>query len=198
MLLLTPILLVPLLAGLLCLLVPSRRVMAALGVLAFAATLGLGIALLHQVLARGRGDRVERVSLRRCPQRLDGAAHLGRVAGHLALRRALLSARPGGGRSHAGTGARVLRAHAALWRGDVSGGAGQQPGRDVGRRGGHRAVLRAAGGALQPHGPRSKPPGNTSSSAAWAWRWRCSARCSSMPPPAKTTRSRCPASTGRT
>ncbi len=54
MLLLTPILLAPLLAALLCLLVPSRRMMAALGVLAFATTLALGIKLLHQVLARGR------------------------------------------------------------------------------------------------------------------------------------------------
>jgi hydrogenase-4 component F len=53
MLLLTPILIVPLLAGLLCLVVRSRRVMAALGVLAFSATLGLGIALVYQVLARG-------------------------------------------------------------------------------------------------------------------------------------------------
>ena len=53
MLLLTPILIVPLLAGLLCLLVPSRRVMAAMGVLAFATTLALGIWLLDQVLARG-------------------------------------------------------------------------------------------------------------------------------------------------
>ena len=52
MLLLTSILLAPLITALLCLLVPSRRVMAALGVLAFAATLGLGIALVHQVLVR--------------------------------------------------------------------------------------------------------------------------------------------------
>jgi hydrogenase-4 component F len=52
-LLLTSILVAPLLAGLLCLRVSSRRVMAALGGLAFAITLGLGIALLHQVLARG-------------------------------------------------------------------------------------------------------------------------------------------------
>lgn len=51
--LLTPILIAPLLAGLLCLVVPSRRVMIALGVLAFATTLALGIALLHEVLARG-------------------------------------------------------------------------------------------------------------------------------------------------
>jgi len=51
--LLTPILVAPVLAGLLCLLVPSRRAMAALGVLAFSTTLGLGIALLDQVLARG-------------------------------------------------------------------------------------------------------------------------------------------------
>ena len=50
---LTLILAVPALAGLLCLLVASRRVMAAMGVLAFATTLGLGIGLLHQVLARG-------------------------------------------------------------------------------------------------------------------------------------------------
>jgi hydrogenase-4 component F len=51
--LLTPILLAPILAGLLCLLVPSRRVMAVLGVLAFGATLALGVALLPRVLARG-------------------------------------------------------------------------------------------------------------------------------------------------
>jgi hydrogenase-4 component F len=53
MLLLTPILIVPVLAGLLCLVVRPPRVMASLGVLAFSATLGLGIALVHQVLARG-------------------------------------------------------------------------------------------------------------------------------------------------
>lgn len=53
MLLLTPILIVPTLAALLCLVVRSRRVMAALGILAFSATLGLGIVLIHQVLARG-------------------------------------------------------------------------------------------------------------------------------------------------
>jgi hydrogenase-4 component F len=53
MLLLTPILLVPLLAGLLCLVARSPRAMAALGVLAFSATLGLGLALVPQVLARG-------------------------------------------------------------------------------------------------------------------------------------------------
>ena len=41
--------------------------------------------------------------------------------------------------------------------------------------------------ALYNRRPRSKPPGNTSSSAAWAWRWRCWARCSSTPPPARTT-----------
>lgn len=51
--LLTPILIAPLLAGLLCLVVPSRRAMAALGVLAFATTLGLGVALVRQVLVRG-------------------------------------------------------------------------------------------------------------------------------------------------
>ena len=53
MLLLTPILIVPVLAGLLCLVVRPPRVMATLGVLAFGTTLGLGIALVHQVLARG-------------------------------------------------------------------------------------------------------------------------------------------------
>jgi hydrogenase-4 component F len=53
LLLLTPILVVPVLAGLLCLLVPSRRGMAMLGVLAFLTTLGLGIRLFHEVLARG-------------------------------------------------------------------------------------------------------------------------------------------------
>jgi hydrogenase-4 component F len=52
-LLLTPILLVPLAAGLLCLLVRSRRVMEGLNVLAFAITLALGLRLLPQVLARG-------------------------------------------------------------------------------------------------------------------------------------------------
>jgi hydrogenase-4 component F len=49
--LLTSILFAPALAGLLCLVVRSPRVMAALGVLAFSATLGLGIKLLYQVLA---------------------------------------------------------------------------------------------------------------------------------------------------
>jgi len=48
--LLTPILLVPLLAGLLCLLVRSRRVMEWLNVLAFTVALALGIRLLPQVL----------------------------------------------------------------------------------------------------------------------------------------------------
>src|ERR1019366_6425802 len=51
--LLAPILLVPLVAGLACLLVPSRRVMAALSVLAFGVTLALGMALVHRVLERG-------------------------------------------------------------------------------------------------------------------------------------------------
>ena len=51
MLLLTPILLVPLGVALACLVVPSRRFMAALGVLAFAITLGLGRALLREVVA---------------------------------------------------------------------------------------------------------------------------------------------------
>src|SRR5664279_2650427 len=50
---LTPILLVPLVAGLACLLVPSRRVMAALSVLAFGVTLALGMALVHRVLELG-------------------------------------------------------------------------------------------------------------------------------------------------
>jgi hydrogenase-4 component F len=52
MLLLTSILVVPVLAGLLCLVVRPPRVMAALGVLAFSTTLGLGIVLVHQVLVR--------------------------------------------------------------------------------------------------------------------------------------------------
>jgi hydrogenase-4 component F len=51
--LLTPLLVVPAAAGLACLLARSRRVMAALGVLAFGATLALGVGLLQQVLARG-------------------------------------------------------------------------------------------------------------------------------------------------
>lgn len=49
--LLTPILLVPLVAGLACLLVRSRRVMEGLNVLAFAIALALGLRLLPQVLA---------------------------------------------------------------------------------------------------------------------------------------------------
>jgi len=53
MLLLTSILVVPVLAGLLCLVVRPPRVMAALGVLAFSTTLGLGIVLVRQVLVRG-------------------------------------------------------------------------------------------------------------------------------------------------
>src|SRR5207245_4261284 len=50
--LLTLILFVPLLAGLVCLVVPSRRLMEWLNVLAFAAALALGVRLLHQVVAR--------------------------------------------------------------------------------------------------------------------------------------------------
>jgi hydrogenase-4 component F len=50
---LTCLLLVPLLAGLLCLLVRSRRVMEALNVLAFAGVLALGVRLFGQVLAHG-------------------------------------------------------------------------------------------------------------------------------------------------
>ena len=53
MMLLTPILLVPLVAGLLCLLVRSRRLMEGLNVLAFALALALGLRLLPQVLERG-------------------------------------------------------------------------------------------------------------------------------------------------
>src|SRR6266487_3154544 len=52
MLLLTPILLVPLFTGLLCLLVRSRRVMEGVNVLAFAIALALGLRLLPQVLER--------------------------------------------------------------------------------------------------------------------------------------------------
>ena len=51
MLLLTLILILPALASLLCFVVRSPRVMSAIGVLAFSATLALGIALLYQVLA---------------------------------------------------------------------------------------------------------------------------------------------------
>jgi hydrogenase-4 component F len=50
--LLTPILLIPLAAALLCALVPWRRVMAGLNVAAFAGTLALGVRLLPEVLAR--------------------------------------------------------------------------------------------------------------------------------------------------
>jgi hydrogenase-4 component F len=49
---LTPLLIVPALAGLLCLPLRSRRVMEAVNVLAFAGTLALGIRLLDEVLAR--------------------------------------------------------------------------------------------------------------------------------------------------
>ena len=52
MTLLAPILIVPLSTALLCLLVRSRRVMQSLNVLAFAATLVLGVCLLPEVLAR--------------------------------------------------------------------------------------------------------------------------------------------------
>ena len=52
MLLLTPIPLIPLFAGLLCLFVRSRRAMEWLNVLAFAIVLALGVRLLPQVLAR--------------------------------------------------------------------------------------------------------------------------------------------------
>jgi hydrogenase-4 component F len=51
--LLSPILAVPATAGLASLLAPSRRVMAALSMLAFGITLGLGILLLDQVLKSG-------------------------------------------------------------------------------------------------------------------------------------------------
>ncbi len=53
MTLLASILLTPLVTSLACLLAPARRIMAALNVLAFGATLALGIALMHQVLERG-------------------------------------------------------------------------------------------------------------------------------------------------
>jgi len=51
--LLALLILVPAAAALACLLVRSSRALAALGVLAFSATLGLGLALVRQVLARG-------------------------------------------------------------------------------------------------------------------------------------------------
>jgi hydrogenase-4 component F len=51
--LLTPILIVPFIAALLCLIARSRRVMEWLNIMAFAASLALGIRLLPQVLARG-------------------------------------------------------------------------------------------------------------------------------------------------
>jgi hydrogenase-4 component F len=49
--LLTPIIIAPLLAALVCLLVRSRRLMGAANVLAFAIVLALGVQLLHEVLA---------------------------------------------------------------------------------------------------------------------------------------------------
>jgi hydrogenase-4 component F len=51
--LLAALLLVPATAGLACLPLRSRRLMAALGVMAFGTTLALGVGLLHVVLARG-------------------------------------------------------------------------------------------------------------------------------------------------
>ena len=53
MMVLSPLLFVPAAAGLACLLVRSRRAMHGLNVLAFAATLALGVRLLPAVLARG-------------------------------------------------------------------------------------------------------------------------------------------------
>src|SRR5437870_13869726 len=53
MTLLTPILIVPTAAGLACLVMRNRRVMAGLGVATFAATLALGVRLLREVLAHG-------------------------------------------------------------------------------------------------------------------------------------------------
>ena len=50
--LLTPILVIPPAAALLCLLVRWRRLMEGLNILAFAATLALGVRLVHEVLAR--------------------------------------------------------------------------------------------------------------------------------------------------
>ncbi len=51
--LLVPILIAPATAGLACLLVRSRRVMAALGICAFLTTLAMGVRLLREVLAHG-------------------------------------------------------------------------------------------------------------------------------------------------
>ncbi|MHB8520264.1 MAG: hydrogenase 4 subunit F [Limisphaerales bacterium] len=51
--LLTPLVLVPGIAGLLCLVARPRRVLGLLGIAAFSTTMGLGVTLLHQVLARG-------------------------------------------------------------------------------------------------------------------------------------------------
>jgi hydrogenase-4 component F len=54
--LLTPLLIVPLIAGLACLPVRSARVMSALCVLAFSVTLALGVGLLRQVVAEGAAN----------------------------------------------------------------------------------------------------------------------------------------------
>ncbi len=147
---LTPILLIPPAAALLCLLAPWRRLMEWINILAFAATLALGVQLFHEVLAAHRGDGMERVFLRRCVERMDGAAHLGGVPGHVALRRTLFSPRPRRRGGDDGPRQGVLRAHPGVCHGHVPGGAGEQPGRDVVRAGGHRPVVRAAGGAVQP------------------------------------------------
>ena len=169
--LLTSILGVPFVVGLLCLFARPRR---AVGV-------PQHCRLRHRVGPRReavpdragepgqRGERVERIPARRRPQRVDGAAHLGRVAGDRALRRALLPPRSGRRRADGRPRAGILRAHAAVRGRHVARRAGQQSRRDVVCRGSHRAVLRPARRALQPpdfarsrleiHHPRQPRPG---------------------------------------
>ena len=151
MLLLTPILVIPLAAALLCLATSSRwrRLMEG-------STCWLlpprwrWASSCSRSAGPHRGDGMEGIFLRRRAERVDGAADFGGVARHLALRRTLFPPRPrrrgGDGRPRQG----VLRAHAGVCHRHVPGGAGEQPGRDVVRAGSHRVVVRAAGGALQP------------------------------------------------
>ena len=81
--LLTSILVVPFVVGLLCLFARPRALLEFLNIAGFATVLGLGVKLCQTVLANPGSavSEVERIPARRRPQRVDGAAHLGRVAG---------------------------------------------------------------------------------------------------------------------
>ncbi len=115
MTLLTPILIVPAAAGLLCLLLRSRRAMALANVLAFGVTLGLSLQLLPAVL-------LPPYVVTECDEffRADALSAwmvllISRgLAGKRALRRALFPTRPGGAGRDAGPREGVLCADAAV------------------------------------------------------------------------------------